>query len=320
MAPAPLLSISRLRVHYPVGRRRLVAIDDISLTLHRGETLAIVGESGCGKSTLARAICGLTPATAGKIEIEGEPIDPSASRAVRQIGRRVQYVFQDPLDALDPSMTIGQILDEPLRHHFPGLSRQARRRRVEQAAEDVAVSRQQLDRYPHEFSGGQAQRIGIARALVSEPSVLICDEPVSALDVSIQAQIINLLRELQRKRQLAMVFISHDLRVVRQMADRMMVLYLGRVMESGPADTLFEAPRHPYTRALLAAVPREEPAAERQRIATLEPLVSELPSPLDPPSGCVFRTRCPEATAACADHRPATAAFGEPLVNCLLAQ
>ncbi len=310
-----LLSVSQLSVHYPVGKRRLTAIDNISFTVEQGKTLAIVGESGCGKSTLARAICGLTPIGSGRIRLDGEPIDTSASNTVRSLGKRIQYIFQDPLDALDPRMTIGQILDEPLRHHFPDLSRSARRQRIEQALDNVAMSVEHLKRYPHEFSGGQAQRIGIARALVCEPSLLICDEPVSALDVSIQAQIINLLRQLQRQRQLTMLFISHDLRVVRQLADQVMVLYLGHVMESGPANALFDDPRHPYTRALLSAVPLDDPAAEKRRIEALRPLRGELPSPLDPPSGCVFRTRCPQAIPACAEFQPKTK--GAHIVNCL---
>jgi len=299
-----ILSVSNLQVRYPVsGRRMLTAIDDLSLTLHHGETLAVVGESGCGKSTLARAICGLTPISAGEIRFGGERLHGGDRRAVRRIGKHIQYVFQDPLDALDPRMTIAEILAEPLRHHFPKLTRGERQRRIDTALDAVALSPRHLTRYPHEFSGGQAQRIGIARALICDPSILICDEPVSALDVSIQAQIINLLQDVQHERRLAMLFISHDLRVVRHIADRMMVLYLGRLMEAGPAAALFDQPRHPYTRALLAAIPKADPAEEQERLEATPPLGNDLPSPLDPPSGCVFRTRCPEAAEPCKTYR-----------------
>jgi len=300
LSTTAILSVSNLQVRYPVsGRRMLTAIEDLSLTLHRGETLAVVGESGCGKSTLARAICGLTPFSAGEIHLEGKRLHNGHRRAVRRIGKHIQYVFQDPLDALDPRMTIAEILAEPLRHHFLNLTRGERQRHIDAALAAVALSPRHLTRYPHEFSGGQAQRIGIARALICEPSILICDEPVSALDVSIQAQIINLLQDIQRERRLAMLFISHDLRVVRHIADRMIVLYLGRLMEAGPAAALFDQPRHPYTRALLAAIPKADTAEEQQRLKTALPLGSDLPSPLDPPSGCVFRTRCPEAVEPC---------------------
>ena len=319
MSTTAILSVSNLQVRYPVTDKRLLtAIDDLSLTLHRGETLAVVGESGCGKSTLARAICGLTPISNGEIRLGRERLHNGDRRAVRRIGKHIQYVFQDPLDALDPRMTIAEILAEPLRRHFPNLTRGERQQRIATTLDAVALSPRHLTRYPHEFSGGQAQRIGIARALICEPSILICDEPVSALDVSIQAQIINLLQDIQRERRLAMLFISHDLRVVRHIADRMMVLYLGRLMEAGPATDLFDQPHHPYTRALLAAIPKADPAEEQQRLQATPPLGSDLPSPLDPPSGCVFRTRCTRAIPPCETYRlPSARRHPNHIVNCL---
>ncbi len=320
MDSSPLLRVSHLTVRYSLSRHeQLTAIDDVSLQLQPGETLAVVGESGCGKSTLAKAICGLLPASSGDILLHGEALPSRPQQRIRFAARHMQYIFQDPLDALDPRMTIGEILAEPLRGLNPELSAAERQRRVKQALDDVAMPEASLHRYPHEFSGGQAQRISIARALVSEPAILICDEPVSALDVSIQAQIINLLGRLQRERNLAMLFISHDLRVVQHLADQMIVLYLGKLMESGPATRLFEQPQHPYTRALLAAIPCPDPAAERERIALGSTLHGDLPSPVNPPSGCVFRTRCPEAIPACAKYQPAAAKSAAAMrVNCLV--
>ena len=320
MDSSPLLRVSHLTVRYSLSRHeQLTAIDDVSLQLQPGETLAVVGESGCGKSTLAKAICGLLPATGGDVFLHGEALPARPQQRIRFAARHMQYIFQDPLDALDPRMTIGEILAEPLRGLNPELSAAERQRRIEQALDDVAMPEASLHRYPHEFSGGQAQRISIARALVSEPAILICDEPVSALDVSIQAQIINLLGRLQHERNLAMLFISHDLRVVQHLADQMIVLYLGKLMESGPATRLFEQPQHPYTRALLAAIPRPDPAAERERISLGSTLHGDLPSPVNPPSGCVFRTRCPEAIPACAQYQPAAGKTAAAMrVNCLV--
>ncbi len=301
----PILSVKHLTVRYPLARgQSLTAVKDVSLTLQRGETLAIVGESGCGKSTLARAICGLTGSSKGEIQLEGGTDTSKGKAKLHSIGRHIQYIFQDPLDALNPHMTIGTILQEPLKNLYPAMTTAERQQRIMQAIDDVALSPEHLSRYPHEFSGGQAQRIGIARALVSEPEILLCDEPVSALDVSIQAQIINLLQRLQQQRQLAMLFISHDLRVVRHLADRVMVLYLGRVMEIASAVTLFNKPRHPYTRALLDAIPLSDPRQEQQRLKTTTPLRGDLPSPIAPPSGCVFRSRCPIADNDCAQKAP----------------
>jgi oligopeptide transport system ATP-binding protein len=301
-----LLEVRDLKVHFPVrtggrlfaGRAALKAVDGISFDLLAGETLGIVGESGCGKSTLGRAILQLLPATAGAVSWLGRPLDAADRAAVRAARGAMQVVFQDPLASLDPRMTAGDIIAEPLRNFEPGLDRAARTARVRQMMEKVGLLPAMINRYPHEFSGGQCQRIGIARAMILKPKLVICDEPVSALDVSIRAQVVNLLMGLQRAFGLSLIFISHDLSIVRHISHRVMVLYLGRVMELAPRDALYAAPRHPYTQALMAAVPIPDPERERARPRTL--LSGDLPSPLSPPSGCVFRTRCPHATADCA--------------------
>ena len=308
---APLLSIEGVDVTFPVTPRGawpwtrplgLQAVAGADLTLERGETLGLVGESGSGKSTLARAVIGTVPVTAGRVTWKGKPITGLAPAARRALGREVQMVFQDPLAALNPRMTIGQIVGEPLSTHRPDLSSAERRTRVGEMLERVGLLPALVNRYPHEFSGGQCQRIGIARALVTEPELLICDEPVSALDVSVQAQVVNLLARLQREMGLSMLFIAHDLSVVRHVSRRIAVMYLGRLVEIGPAADLVADPRHPYTRALIASIPVPDPVRERARVRTV--LEGELPSPLDPPSGCVFRTRCPIARPACAAARP----------------
>lgn len=310
---ATLLRVRDLQVGFPVRRGNwpwsptltLRAVNGVSFDLHPGETLGVVGESGCGKSTLARALLNLVPFEAGALtwfdqEMACEP-RPDA-RAWLQVRRQVQMVFQDPLASLDPRMNILQILSEPLRTHEPGLSAGDRMERVCALLERVGLDRGQLYRYPHEFSGGQCQRIGIARALILRPRVIICDEPVSALDVSIQAQIINLLRDLQQEFGLALIFIAHDLTVIRHVSQRVLVMYLGKVVEVADRRALFEHPQHPYTRALLASVPIPDPLTERHKASTA--LVGELPSPLDPPSGCAFRTRCPIAQPRCAQASP----------------
>jgi oligopeptide transport system ATP-binding protein len=282
--------------------RKLRAVNGVSFKLIPGETLGIVGESGCGKSTLARALIRMVPAE-GRVLWQGKTdLLSLAPRAMLPYRREIQMVFQDPLASLNPRMTVGQIIAEPLRTHHPDLSRAEVKARVQGMMERVGLLANQINRYPHEFSGGQCQRIGIARALIVEPKLLICDEPVSALDVSIQAQVINLLAELQRELGLAMVFIAHDLSVVRHISDRVMVLYLGRVMEEATAAELFSQARHPYTQALLSAVPIPDPKAERAK--RVIPLDGDLPSPFRPPSGCVFRTRCALADAGCADRVP----------------
>ncbi|HKJ63260.1 MAG TPA: dipeptide ABC transporter ATP-binding protein [Hyphomicrobiales bacterium] len=304
----PLLEVSNLSKEFFIagsifgGMRKLSALSDISFSVTKGETLAIVGESGCGKSTLGRTILRLIESTDGQILWEGKDLAAFDDETLRMQRRNMQIIFQDPIASLDPRMTVGQIIGEPLTIFEKTLSKAERAEKIRAIMTTVGLTPEMVNRYPHEFSGGQAQRIGIARALVSRPDLLICDEPVSALDVSIQAQIINLLIELKQQFQLTMLFISHDLSVVRYIADRVLVLYLGRVMEIAPKSKLFSTPMHPYTRALLSAAPVPNPrlARERKRI----PLEGDIPSPLNPPSGCVFRTRCPFAREKCAESRP----------------
>ena len=326
-----LLRVRDLQVGFPVRGGdwpwspgvTLRAVRGVSFDLQAGETLGVVGESGCGKSTLARALLNLVPFRAESLRWFDQEMAPmsgvganagftgstsSNTAAWLQVRRQVQMVFQDPLASLDPRMNILQILSEPLRTHEPSLTASDRLDRVCALIERVGLDRHQLDRYPHEFSGGQCQRIGIARALILRPRVIICDEPVSALDVSIQAQIINLLRDLQQEFGLALIFIAHDLTVIRHVSQRVLVMYLGQVVEIGARAALFDNPRHPYTQALLASVPVPDPRIERHRASTA--LVGELPSPLDPPSGCAFRTRCPIAQDRCAQSNPVLAFKG----------
>ena len=314
---APLLSVRDLSVTFSVRPegirpwargRPLRAVRDVCFDLASGETLGIVGESGSGKSTLARTLVGTLRASGGRVLWRGEDLLSMAPRDRHRRRRDIQMVFQDPLAALDPRMTAGEIVAEPLVTHEPRLARDRVKARVAAMMERVGLLPEQLNRYPHEFSGGQCQRIGIARALIVEPRLVICDEPVSALDVSVQAQIINLLRELKRDLDLALIFIAHDLSVVKHVSDRIMVFYLGRVMESAAARDLVRSPRHPYTRALISAAPIPDPEVERRRQAI--ELKGDLPSPLAPPSGCVFRTRCPVARPSCANERPAMREFG----------
>jgi oligopeptide transport system ATP-binding protein len=310
MSETPLLDVRDLKVHFPVqlagaprGRRAVLkALDGASFSLAPGETLGVVGESGSGKSTLARAVLGLLRPSGGEVVWLGRPIQGLGTTAMRPLRRDMQMVFQDPLAALDPRMTAGAIIGEPLDTFMPSLARAEIRARVEDTMAKVGLSPLMINRYPHEFSGGQCQRIGIARAVILNPRLVVCDEPLSALDVSIQAQIVNLLMRLQRELGLALIVISHDLAIVRHISHRVLVLYLGRVMELASRDELYADPRHPYTRALMAAVPIPDPdrEANRQRLM----LAGELPSPLAPPSGCVFRTRCPHATAICAEVVP----------------
>jgi len=287
----PLLYVRGLGKSY--GRVRI--IDDIGFDLHRGEVLGLVGESGSGKTTIARAALRLIEPDTGSVLFAGQDIATMKPAALRPLRARIQYVFQDPYASLSPRMTVGEILTEGLR--IQGIGPAALRRdRALEALAQVELPPDSLDRYAHEFSGGQRQRIGIARALALRPDLLVADEPVSALDVSIQAQVINLLRDLQQRLSLAMLFISHDLAVVEYLCDRVIVLYLGRIMETAPGEMLYAAPRHPYTRALLAAVPNPDPARRGHRHL----LTGDIPSAAAPPSGCVFRTRCPNATPACA--------------------
>jgi oligopeptide transport system ATP-binding protein len=311
-ARTPLLSVRDVQVHFPVKNanawpwqapRQLKAVNGVSLDLYPGETLGIVGESGCGKSTLARAMLKLNPATSGSIRWQGKEMAGAKATEWLALRRDVQMIFQDPLASLNPRMTVAQIIAEPLRTHHPELSNDAVLARVHAIMARVGLTRQQINRYPHEFSGGQCQRIGIARALILKPKLVVCDEPVSALDVSIQAQIINLLKELQQEMGLALIFIAHDLAVVRHISHRIMVMYLGRTMELAQGDALYTQPGHPYTQALLSAIPIPDPDLERGK--SIELLQGDLPSPLNPPSGCVFRTRCPRAQADCAGTVPA---------------
>ncbi|SMH48784.1 oligopeptide/dipeptide ABC transporter ATP-binding protein [Maritimibacter sp. HL-12] len=286
-----------------VSPRKLKAVDGVSFELKSGETLGIVGESGCGKSTLARAVMQMVPIEAGSVVWLGNDLTGLDTRGMRAHRKEMQMIFQDPLASLNPRMTIGQIVAEPLKTHFPGLSRAQVKARVQEVLDTVGILPNLVNRYPHEFSGGQCQRIGIARALIVNPQLIICDEPVSALDVSIQAQVINLLMDLQKETGVALIFIAHDLSVVKHISDRVMVLYLGNVMEIAPAADLYANPTHPYTEALISAVPIPDPELERQKQVMLLDL--DLPSPLDPPSGCVFRTRCPIAEPQCAEIKPA---------------
>ena len=308
---APLLSVRDLHVTFKVrGRGRpwapsasLKAVNGISFDLHAGETLGIVGESGCGKSTLARALLNLVPAASGSIQWQGAEMVGAPAASWLAVRQHAQMVFQDPLASLDPRMNVAQIIAEPLRTHRPALRAAEVLSQVKDIMARVGLNGTHLYRYPHEFSGGQCQRIGIARALILKPKVIVCDEPVSALDVSIQAQIINLLKELQAEMGLALIFIAHDLAVVKHVSQRILVMYLGKTMELAEKKALYTDPRHPYTRALLSAVPIADPARERGKV--IELLQGDLPSALNPPSGCVFRTRCPKAVAACAGEVPA---------------
>lgn len=276
------------------------AVDDVSFDLKPGETLSLVGESGCGKSTTGRLLLRLIEPTAGTIKFDGRDITHLTGTALRNLRREMQLVFQDPYASLNPRMTVGDILEEPLMLH--GLVPPGKRKaRVEELLNLVGLRASHARRYPHEFSGGQRQRVGIARALAVEPNLIVCDEAVSALDVSVQAQVLNLLKDLQVRLGIAMVFIAHDLAVVRHISQRIAVMYLGHIVEIAPAAELFARPQHPYTRALLSAIPVPQPKAARQRMI----LSGDVPSPIDPPAGCRFHTRCPFATDLCRQSKPA---------------
>ena len=302
----PLLSVRGLKTYFDVstglkafGAKKSVvrAVDDLSFDVYAGETLGLVGESGCGKTTVGRTLLRLERATAGNFTFEGSDVTRAGGDTLQQYRRKIQVIFQDPASSLNPRMTIGDIIGEPLRVYKLQPGKAAARAKTIELLTQVGLFDYMADRYPHELSGGQRQRVGIARALAMQPSFIVCDEPVSALDVSIQAQIINLLEDLQRKYGLTYLFIAHDLAVVRHISDRVIVMYLGKVMEIAERDALYAEPLHPYTQALLEAVPIPDPAIEAERAA--HPLGGEVPSPLSPPSGCVFHTRCPRADAAC---------------------
>ncbi len=303
-----LLKVDDLKVHFPIRAGVLnrqigsvYAVNGVDFDLKAGETLGLVGESGCGKSTTGRAIIGLIKPTAGTVWFNGEQISGKSRREMRKVRRDIQILFQDPYASLNPRMTVHDLLSEPLVVH--GFPKKEHHQRVRRLLDVVGLLPNHANRYPHEFSGGQRQRIGLARALALDPKMLVLDEPVSALDVSIQAQIINLLQDLQDELDLTYLFIAHDLSVVQQISDRVAVMYLGKIMEKGTTEEIFRTPAHPYTQALLSAVPRPDPsaAASRDRII----LTGDVPSPSDPPSGCVFRTRCWKADEQCAEVTPA---------------
>jgi oligopeptide transport system ATP-binding protein len=305
-----LLEVRDLVKHFPVGgglfggKPGLVrAVDGVSFTIRRGETLGLVGESGCGKTTTGRCILQLERPTSGHIVFEGRDLTTLDERELRSVRRRLQVIFQDPYSSLNPRMTVAQIIAEPIAVHGILPTAAARASRVRDLLGRVGLLPQHGRRYPHELSGGQRQRVGIARALAVEPSLIVCDEPVSALDVSIQAQIINLLEDLQAEFGLTYLFIAHDLAVVRHISDRVAVMYLGKIAEITDRKALYDSPRHPYTKALLAAVPIPDPALEAQRARTV--LAGEVPSPLNPPPGCVFHPRCPIAIERCRGEVPA---------------
>ena len=281
--------------------RTVHAVSGVSFRVRKGETFAIVGESGCGKSTLARTLARLIAPTSGEVVIDDQPVGRLKGAALTALRRKVQFIFQDPFSSLNPRMTVGALIGEPMEIHRPALTAKQRRAEVADLLGRVGLRAAHMDRYPHEFSGGQRQRIGIARALAAEPEILVGDEPVSALDVSVQAQVINLLHDLKTEFGLTLIVVAHDLAVVRQMSDRIAVMYLGRIVEIGPADAVTARPRHPYTQALMSAVPEARIAAARVPLR----LDGEIPSPMDPPSGCRFRTRCPHAQDICARETPA---------------
>jgi peptide/nickel transport system ATP-binding protein len=295
-----MLAVRGLKKYFGHGEHPVRAVDDVNFEIAKGEVLGLVGESGSGKSTIGRALLKLIEPTAGEVWFEGADLAPLSSRAMRPYRRRLQIIFQDPYASLNPRRRVGDTLGEAMATHDLHRGR-ARAARIAELLSLVGLAPEHAQRFPHEFSGGQRQRIGIARALAVEPQFIVADEPVSALDVSIQAQVINLLSDLRERFGLTMLFISHDLDVVEYLCDRIVVLYLGKVMEVAPAKQLYRAPRHPYTEALLEASPRPDPAAHRGRRL----LVGDIPSPVDPPSGCVFRTRCPYALDACAATVPA---------------
>ncbi len=319
-----LLEVDDLKVHFAIkdhkqwfwqADKSLKAVDGVTLRLYEGETLGVVGESGCGKSTLARAIIGLVKASGGAVSWLGRDLLGMNAQQWREVRSDIQMIFQDPLASLNPRMTIGDIIAEPLKTYFPKMKSAEIEDKVKKIMMRVGLLPNLINRYPHEFSGGQCQRIGIARALILEPKLIICDEPVSALDVSIQAQVVNLLQQLQREMGLSLIFIAHDLAVVKHISDRVLVMYLGHAVELGTYDQVYNSPLHPYTKALMSAVPVPDPDKERNK--SIELLEGELPSPINPPSGCVFRTRCPLADDECGRTKPLLEGSFKHAVSCL---
>ena len=312
-----LLSVSNLKMHFPITRGIILqrqvgsikAVDGITFDLMRGETLGLVGESGCGKSTTGRAILQLYEPTAGEVVFEGQDLTEINSGDLRRMRRRMQMIFQDPYASLNPRMTVGSIVGEPLEVHKIGGSRREQQQRVQELLEIVGLNPYFINRYPHEFSGGQRQRIGVARALAVNPSFIVCDEPISALDVSIQAQVINLLEDLQSEMGLTYLFIAHDLSVVRHISDRIAVMYLGKIVELADREVLYENPLHPYTQALLSAVPIPDPQVEKKRQRII--LEGDVPSPAEPPTGCNFNTRCPQVMDICRQYEPSFTDVGD---------
>jgi len=306
----PILEVTDLVKHFPVRVgvlfKRTIghvkAVDGVSFTLNKGETLGVVGESGCGKSTLAQVLMRLEPPTSGGAKFEGRDMFAMRGAELRKLRRDIQIVLQDPYTSLNPRMTVGDIVGEPFEIHTDVAPKGSRRRKVQDLLDTVGLNPEHIHRYPHQFSGGQRQRIGIARALALRPKVIVCDEPVSALDVSIQAQVMNLLGELQSDLGLSYVFIAHDLSVVRHLSDRVAVMYLGKIVETGTEDQIYERPTHPYTQALLSAVPVPDPTQRGRRDVIR--LTGDVPSPINPPSGCHFRTRCWKAQDICATEEP----------------
>ena len=306
----PIMEVENLVKHFPVrvgiAIKRTVgpvrAVDGVSFTLNKGETLGVVGESGCGKSTLAQVLMRLEPPTGGAVRFHGEDIFAKRGKDLKALRRQIQIVLQDPYTSLNPRMTVGDIVGEPFEIHPEVAPKGERRQRVRDLLERVGLNPDFVNRYPHQFSGGQRQRIGIARALALQPEIIICDEPVSALDVSVQAQVVNLLEELQREFGLAYLFIAHDLSVVRHISDRVAVMYLGTIVEIGTEDEIYEQTAHPYTQALLSAVPVLDPTARALKKRIM--LTGDVPSPANPPSGCRFRTRCWKAQDVCASDQP----------------
>lgn len=303
----PLLKVENLVKRFPIHAGLLnrevasvKAVSDVSFEIKKGETLGLVGESGCGKSTLGRCLTRLHDVTSGKIIYNGKDITHIEGDELREMRKKIQIIFQDPFASLNPRMTIGAILEEPLMIHNLGETQEARQSRIHELIELVGLRREHLNRYPHEFSGGQRQRVGIARALAVNPELIICDEPVSALDVSIQAQVINLLMELQQKLGLTYVFIAHDLKVVEHVSTKVAVMYLGKIVEMADAEELYRNPKHPYTKALMSAIPVPDPRRKEDRII----LTGDVPSPINPPTGCHFHPRCPMAAEGCKTNVP----------------